>query len=107
MYRESDLSEEKVRILCALGTMQNEELLKKFLDFSLTDEVKAQDLLSILLNVATSKIGMTNAWTFFQTNIDVFKRKYVSAIVIFTLIKILFRSISETNLIFLFQRLVK
>jgi hypothetical protein len=58
--------------------VKDEELMTKVLDLSLTDEVKAMDILPILLNMTTSKPGMVRAWAFFKTNVDIFKRKFVS-----------------------------
>jgi len=78
LYRESDLAEEKVRILRALGTVKEAELMDRILEFSLSDEVKAQDMISILYNMKTSSLGKRKGWDFFKSHVEIFKTKFVS-----------------------------
>jgi len=76
LYRESDLLEEKVRILRALGSSWEPDFMTRTLTFILTEEVMAQDVISVLLNMATNLEGRDAAWNFFKTNFQLFKEKF-------------------------------
>ena len=45
LFRAADLHEERVRILRVLGSVKQPELIKRVLEFSLSDEVRSQVLL--------------------------------------------------------------
>ncbi len=51
-YRTSDMHEEKLRALRALGYNDNPQLIKRSLEFALTDEVRSQDI--FILTAATA-----------------------------------------------------
>ena len=42
LFRAADLHEERVRILRVLGAVRQPELIKRVLEFSLSDEVRSQ-----------------------------------------------------------------
>ena len=42
VFRAADLHEERVRILRVLGTVKKPELIKRVLEFSLSEEVRSQ-----------------------------------------------------------------
>ena len=42
LFRAADLHEERVRILRVLGSVKQPELIKRVLEFSLSDEVRSQ-----------------------------------------------------------------
>ena len=42
LFRAADLHEERVRILRVLGSVRQPELIKRVLEFSLSDEVRSQ-----------------------------------------------------------------
>ena len=42
LFRAADLHEERVRILRVLGCVKKPELIKRVLEFSLSDEVRSQ-----------------------------------------------------------------
>ncbi|CAG4947451.1 unnamed protein product [Parnassius apollo] len=66
LYRAADLHEEKDRISCALGAIKDPALLKRVLDFAISDEVRSQDTVFVIVYVAVSKNGRDPAWQFFK-----------------------------------------
>ena len=68
MYRTEPLHEEKNRILSAMGQFSDIKILKKHLEFIMTDEVRMQDrnggFASVLTNVHGRKLG----WAFLKKN---------------------------------------
>ena len=52
VFRAADLHEERVRILRVLGTVKKPDLIKRVLEFSLSEEVRSQvRLLLVALTV--------------------------------------------------------
>ena len=52
VFRAADLHEERVRILRVLGTVKKTDLIKRVLEFSLSEEVRSQvRLLLVALTV--------------------------------------------------------
>lgn len=76
IYRETDLQEEKIRCLAALGASQDHSLLKRALVFSLSPEVRSQDTAYSIMNVAANRHGRELAWQFLQENWAEFDRRY-------------------------------
>jgi puromycin-sensitive aminopeptidase len=76
MYRESDLIEEKDRIGRSFGASKNPLILKKALEFSISDDVRSQDCVFIMISVGMSKDGRELAWTFFKENKQLFRERY-------------------------------
>ncbi|XP_062097259.1 aminopeptidase M1-like isoform X2 [Humulus lupulus] len=65
IYRESDLSQEKIRVLSSLTSCPDPSIVLEALDFSLTSEVRTQDVV-LVLNV--SKEGRETAWKWLKDN---------------------------------------
>ncbi|XP_062097256.1 aminopeptidase M1-like isoform X2 [Humulus lupulus] len=65
IYRESDLSQEKTRVLSSLTSCPDPMIVLEALDFSLTSEVRTQDV-ALVLNV--SKEGRETAWKWLKDN---------------------------------------
>ncbi|CAH1158836.1 unnamed protein product [Phyllotreta striolata] len=76
LYRSSDLHEEKDRISRALGAAKDQELLKKVLDFAMSDEVRSQDTVFVIASVGLSSSGREVAWQYFKDNWAVIKERY-------------------------------
>ena len=57
LYRQTDLQEEKVRVLSALGSIPDVVLLQKTLDFAFSEEVRSQDVMFIVNGVAQNPLG--------------------------------------------------
>ncbi len=58
--------EEKDRIGRSLGVAKNPEVLKKVLEFAISDDVRSQDTVFVLISVGMNKVGRPLAWNFFK-----------------------------------------
>ena len=87
LYRESDLHEEKDRILNALGSVQDESLLAKVLEFSMSDEVRAQDTVFGIISITSTYKGRLLAWKFLRENWDVLLDRYHRGYLLARLVK--------------------
>ena len=76
LYNDSDLPEEKVRLLMSLGRFELPELLAETLDRSLSDDVRAHDTISLVHSVAGNRSGRDQAWDFLKENWTEFDRRY-------------------------------
>ncbi|CAI0448373.1 unnamed protein product [Linum tenue] len=65
VYRETDLSQEKTRVLGALASCPDPDIVLQVLNFLLTPEVRKQDA---ALGLAVSKEGRETAWKWFKAN---------------------------------------
>ncbi len=75
IFRTADMAEEKVRALRALGHSKHAEWIRKTLELSLTDEVRAQDMFYATGNAAASALGRELSWKFLQENWKDFERR--------------------------------
>ncbi|KAJ8981072.1 hypothetical protein NQ317_007209 [Molorchus minor] len=66
LYRSTDLREEKDRISRSLGAARDPELLKKVLDFAMSEEVRSQDTVFVIISVALTPVGRGLAWQFLK-----------------------------------------
>lgn len=84
LYREADLHEEKDRICRNLGAIKDEKILRKVLDFAISEEVRSQDSVFVIISVAAlSSIGRDLAWEFFKNHWEVLLKRYEVCIAIF------------------------
>lgn len=63
VYRETDLSQEKTRILGSLASCPDPNIILEVLNFVLSPEVRSQDA---VFGLAVSKEGRETAWTWLQ-----------------------------------------
>ncbi|KAI1303651.1 Puromycin-sensitive aminopeptidase [Halotydeus destructor] len=89
IYRESDLHEEKDRIARALGAVKDAAKIEKVLDFAMSEEVRSQDTVFVIISVAMTTNGRELAWQFFQKNKEIFKKRYEGGFLISRLVKYL------------------
>ena len=79
LFRKSDLHEEKDRIMragmCSFG---EKELLRKSLDFAISDDVRSQDSVFLIGGVAANLQGRDMAWQFFKENREMLHERYKS-----------------------------
>lgn len=68
LYRKAETQEEKIRFLAAVASFQDEKLLRKALDYSLTDEVRMQDMAVLVVSVASNPYGKTLVWPWMKKN---------------------------------------
>ncbi|KAK9876801.1 hypothetical protein WA026_015039 [Henosepilachna vigintioctopunctata] len=87
LYREADLHEEKDRVSRSLGALKDSKLLEKVLDFSMSEEVRAQDTVFIIMTVASTRYGRDLAWKFYKDNWKKFVDRYEGVGLLVRLVK--------------------
>ncbi|XP_013146811.1 PREDICTED: aminopeptidase M1 isoform X2 [Papilio polytes] len=87
LYRAADLHEEKDRISRALGAVRDPQLLRRVLDFAISDEVRSQDTVFVIVSVAVSKNGRDLAWEFFKDHWQEFMDRYQGGFLLARLVK--------------------
>ncbi|XP_073947125.1 puromycin-sensitive aminopeptidase [Choristoneura fumiferana] len=87
LYRSADLHEEKDRISRALGAVRDPQLLNKVLEFAVSDEVRAQDTVFVIVSVAVSRNGRDLAWQFFKDHWQEFMDRYQGGFLLARLVK--------------------
>ncbi|XP_059053898.1 puromycin-sensitive aminopeptidase [Achroia grisella] len=87
LYRAADLHEEKDRISRALGAVADPALLHRVLDFAISDEVRSQDTVFVIVSVAVSKNGRDLAWQFFKNHWQEFMDRYQGGFLLARLVK--------------------
>ena len=73
---ESQLQEEKVRLLLSLARFQDVGLLNETLERSLSNRVRSQDTITVVSAVAANWRGRDPAWEFVKSNWAEFDRRY-------------------------------
>ena len=76
IYREAELHEEKNRCLRALGCSGDPDVLRRTLEFALSDEVRGQDTPLAVAGVALNPLGRDLAWDFLREKWAEFDRRY-------------------------------
>ena len=76
LYDRTSMEEEKMRLLIALGSFRNADLLSETLDQSLSDRVRYHDTIQVVSGVAANRLGRDMAWDFVKDNWDEFSRRY-------------------------------
>ncbi|XP_066991681.2 puromycin-sensitive aminopeptidase isoform X2 [Anabrus simplex] len=87
LYREADLHEEKDRISRALGAITDESILRKVLQFAMSDEVRSQDSVFVIVSVAMSRRGRELAWEFFKEHWQELMNRYQGGFLLARLVK--------------------
>ena len=75
---QTDLQEEKIRLLLALTRFKDVGLLNETLERSLSSRVRSQDTISVVGGVAANVTGREPAWEFVKDNWAEFDRRYGS-----------------------------
>ncbi len=76
MHKKTTLSEEKDRILRALCSFKQEDLLKKTFDFSFSEAGRDQDLVKTFVFIFANAYGKKVAWETLQKNWPFIKTKF-------------------------------
>ena len=76
LERQTDLQEEKIRLLLSLARFTQPELLQETLRRALTDDVRSQDTITVITAVAGNLKGRHLAWQFVQDKWAEFDRRY-------------------------------
>ncbi|XP_073968531.1 puromycin-sensitive aminopeptidase [Rhodnius prolixus] len=87
LYRDESLQEEKDRIYRALGAIGDKKILAKVLDFAMSDEVRSQDKVFVIISVAMTKVGRELAWEFLKTNWVELLNRYEGGFLLARLVK--------------------
>ncbi|ERN06883.1 hypothetical protein AMTR_s00005p00250950 [Amborella trichopoda] len=80
IYRETDLSQEKSRILSSLASCPDPEIVQEALNFLLTSEVRSQDVVYGLAGISTE--GRDVAWKWLQDNWDFISKTWGSGFLV-------------------------
>ena len=77
LHDETDLQEEKVRLLMALSSFHDEELLQRTIELTLSGKVRSQDSVMLVNFVASNlKNGREIAWEYTKRNWEELDRRY-------------------------------
>lgn len=76
LYRKAPAQEEKIRFLGALSSFKDEKLILKSLQFSLSKEVRSQDMRTPISRVANNPYGRDLIWPWMKKNWKVIIRKF-------------------------------
>ena len=77
LHDEADLQEEKVRLLMAMSSFQDQELLEKTIEMTLSEKVRSQDSVMLVNFVASNrKNGREIAWDYAKRNWQELDRRY-------------------------------
>ena len=76
LYRKALTQEEKIRFLGALSSFKDKELLLKSLQFSLSREVRSQDMRTPIMRMANNPYGKDLIWPWMKKNWKVIVRKF-------------------------------
>ncbi|CAG2105680.1 unnamed protein product [Medioppia subpectinata] len=87
LYRETDLKEERVRVLRGLGSVRDVNRIQQVLDLSISEEVASNDSVIVITSASFSKNGRDIVWQFFKQNADLLKRRYETGVAISSLVK--------------------
>ncbi|XP_063815723.1 puromycin-sensitive aminopeptidase [Pseudophryne corroboree] len=89
LHKLADMQEEKNRIERVLGAIPSQDLIQKVLSFSLSEDVRPQDTVSVIGGVAgASKQGRKSAWNFVKENWEELYNRYQGGFLISRLIKL-------------------
>lgn len=89
LYRATDLHEEKDRISRALGVVKDVDILRQVVQFAMSDEVRAQDSIFVIVAVAMNPKGREMTWSFFRENWRVLLDQYEGGFLLSRLVKYL------------------
>lgn len=88
IYRNTDLQEEKGRVMRAIGKVKDISRINEVLDFALSSEVRNQDSIFVIVSVAANAgIAQDCAWTFLKDNAATFKKRYEGGFILKSLVK--------------------
>ncbi|XP_072390828.1 puromycin-sensitive aminopeptidase-like isoform X1 [Diabrotica undecimpunctata] len=97
LYKKTDLNEEKMRISAALGHTTNEELIKALLEFAMSDNVKTQDSVFVLIAAAQTKLGRDLTWNYIKENWNIITQRFTAATLLQNLIKRVTQDFAEES----------
>lgn len=76
-YRETHVADQKVAALAALAATRDPVLIRRTLEFSLSAEVRPQDIIYIFRSIAQNEVARRLTWEFVKVNWqELYKRYY-------------------------------
>lgn len=87
LYDATDLQEEKVRIARMLGAVKVEKLIKRVLDFAMSEKVRNQDTVFVLAGVISSAAGRELGWKFLKENWTELHSRYEGGFLLSRMVK--------------------
>src|SRR4029078_415782 len=79
LYKKEEVQQEKDKLARALTLFQQKELLKRVLDFSISDDVRKQDSFRFVNGVIMNQKGREITWEFIKDNYSLLKKRYENA----------------------------
>ena len=76
LYKKAVLQEEKLRYLAALSNFKQKKLLINTLNFSLTSDVRSQNIRVPIMNISTNIYGREILWPWLKKNWKRLVRKF-------------------------------
>ncbi len=76
LHNGEKLQEEKLRLVTALTQFRQMELLQETLERSLSEEVRSQDAIGVVIGVGSNRHGRELAWRFLKENWKEYYRRY-------------------------------
>ena len=76
LQKDSELEEERVRILRSMTCFNDKTLLQRLLEKSLSDEIRYHNTIGIVVGIGNNPSGEELAWDFLKTNWGEFNRRY-------------------------------
>ncbi|CAG8485846.1 13015_t:CDS:10 [Cetraspora pellucida] len=83
VYREADTVDQKLVALTGLGFAQQEDLIKRALGFSLSEEVKNQDVIYIFSSLQFNRKSRRALWNFIKENWEILYERYARSLSLF------------------------
>lgn len=99
LYRATDVHEEKNRILSSLGAVQDVNKLQRILEFSMSEEVRAQDAFRAIKAVTANRQGQILAWQYFKDNWEKFVDRYQSGILLTIIVQLITENIVKEEMV--------
>lgn len=80
LYEKAENVDEKMNLLTALGYAPTKELILRALDYSLSSNVRNQDVFRIFAVLGSNKKARYEVWSFFQKHCSEFYSRFSSSI---------------------------
>jgi len=75
IYLEAKVPELRIKALGSLSSPHDPELIKRALEFGLTDKVRTQDIQSVYMGTSSTSVGRKLTWEFIKTRWEELKTK--------------------------------
>jgi puromycin-sensitive aminopeptidase len=76
MYKQTELQEEGRRILAALTSFKDQKLIMRTLDLALSQDVRSQDSVIVIMHATANRNGHELGWQFIQDNWPELVKRY-------------------------------